>query len=110
MRSRTRQPSATRPATTERKPDNDLWVDQVADEVQSLLAEHGLELDLVVFYDKVTEVLHATGFDGSPARYFRSLESEGRPSGSPAPRGNPMSENINQPAQSLRTPNNEVRA
>ncbi len=54
---------------------DDAWVDLVADEVQALLAEHGLELELVVFYDKVTEVLHAVGFSGAPARYFRSLDT-----------------------------------
>ena len=34
----------------------------------------GLDLELVVFCDKVIETLHAVGYDGAPARYFRSLE------------------------------------
>lgn len=53
----------------------DGWVDVVADETSSLLAEDGLQLELVVFYDPVTEVLHAVGYDGAPARYFRAIES-----------------------------------
>ena len=95
---------------TNNYPHDDTWVDRVADEVQALLAEQGLEMELCVFFDPIAEVMHGVGFDGNPARFFRSLESDGRPSGSPSPRGNPMSENINQPAQSQRTPNNEVQA
>lgn len=65
--------------TRERHPPNerlkgDAWVDQVADEVQALLHEHGLDMELCVWYDPITEVMHGIGFDGSPARYFRSLE------------------------------------
>lgn len=85
-----RTPSAPPPYPTERKPEDDSWVDQVADQVQALLAEHGLELELVVFYDKLTQTLHAVGFSGAPARYFRILESnppEGPHRSSPAPRG-----------------------
>ncbi len=52
----------------------DGWVDVVADEVTSLLDEEGLQLELVVFYDPTTEVLHAVGYDGAPARYFRTKE------------------------------------
>ena len=87
---------------------DDSWVDDIADQVQALLGEHGLDLELVVFYDKVTEVLHATGFDGSPARYFRSLESDRAPSDSPASRGNPMCENINNPEAARRETNLEA--
>jgi hypothetical protein len=101
---------ANRPATNARTANDDSWVDVVADEVGALLREHGLDLELCVWYDPICETLHAVGYDGSAARYFRSLESDGSPSGSHAPRGNPMSENINPPAQSQRTPNNEVRA
>ena len=54
----------------------DAWVDEIADEVAALLAERGLDLELLVMYDKVTEVLHAVGFSGAPARYFRSLASD----------------------------------
>ncbi|MDE1819531.1 MAG: hypothetical protein KGJ23_06550 [Euryarchaeota archaeon] len=87
MRSKSRlKPSANRPAPNEH-PQDDSWVDQVADEIQALLAEHGLELELVVFYDNQTEILHATGLDGSPARYFRSLESEGGTGSSGATKG-----------------------
>ena len=66
----------------------DGWVDVVADEVTSLLDEEGLQLELVVFYDPTTEVLHAVGYDGAPARYFRTKEDEAvrslRPSSGPA--------------------------
>lgn len=61
----------------------DAWVDRVADEVQALLRERGLDLELLVMYDKVTEVLHAVGFSGAPARYFRSLEGD-REAGGPS--------------------------
>jgi hypothetical protein len=57
-------------------PKGDAWVDQVADEVTAVLNEHGLELELCVFYDPLTATLHGTGYDGSPARYFRSLEAD----------------------------------
>lgn len=50
------------------------WVDVVADDVATLLSEEGLDLELIVFYDPLTETLHAVGYDGAPARYFRSLE------------------------------------
>ena len=38
------------------RPEGDAWVDQVADEVQALLREHGLEMELCVWYDPVTHV------------------------------------------------------
>ncbi|MDE1821915.1 MAG: hypothetical protein KGJ23_13875 [Euryarchaeota archaeon] len=111
MRANSLRPNrARRPATTDRAPTDDSWVDQVADEVQALLREQGLEMEMIAFYDPIDEQLHAVGFDGSPARFLRSLETDPAPSDSPASRGNPMSENINPPAQSQRTPNNEVRA
>lgn len=53
----------------------DAWTDDVADRVQAILREEGLDLELVVFYDPVTEALHAVGYDGSPGRYFRALET-----------------------------------
>lgn len=62
---------------------DDSWVDRVADSVQSLLAEEGLDMEMIVWFDPVTETLHAVGFDGAPARYFRSLESPA-PAGAPA--------------------------
>lgn len=48
-------------------------MDVVADDTGALLAQEGLQLELLVFYDPVTEVLHAVGYDGAPARYFREL-------------------------------------
>lgn len=74
-----------------------MWVDLVADHVSEVLTVEALELELVVFYDKVTETLHAVGFDGAPARYFRSMDAATVPSESPPPRGTPM-ENIQNPA------------
>ncbi|MDE1882135.1 MAG: hypothetical protein KGI89_16495 [Euryarchaeota archaeon] len=71
-----RTPSAPLPYPTDRNPDDDSWVDRVADEVGDLLRQHGLDMEMVVFYDPVDEQLHAVGFDGNPARYFRSLESD----------------------------------
>jgi hypothetical protein len=80
------------------RPDDDAWVDQVADEVQALLREHGLEMELCVWYDPITEQLHGVGYDGAPARFFANLPSSSAPSDSQAPRGNPMSDIINHPA------------
>ncbi len=78
-------PTPKRATSNERHPKgDDSWVDQVADEVTAVLREHGLELELCVFYDVVTETLHATGFDGSPARYFRSLETDKSSNSAPA--------------------------
>ena len=85
------------------RPKGDAWVDQVADEVTAVLNEHGLELELCVFFDPIAEYLHAVGYDGSAARYFRSLGSDRALSDSQAPRGNPMSENIQNPAPSPTT-------
>ena len=83
MRSKSRlNPAAERPATTalpSGRPPDDSWVDGVADEVTELLRERGLDLELLVMHDKVTEVLHAVGISGAPARYFRSLESDRGP-------------------------------
>lgn len=68
-------PTRARLPPNERHPEgDDSWIDRVADEVQALLREHGLEMELCVFFDSVAEHLHAVGFDGSGARYFRSLE------------------------------------
>jgi hypothetical protein len=64
------RPAASRGGAKE----EDGWVDIVADEVGDLLAEEGLDLELLVFYDPLTETLHAVGYDGAPARYFRTLE------------------------------------
>lgn len=66
-------------------PSSDAWVDAVADSTASLLSEEGLDLELIVFYDPITETLHAVGYDGAPARYFRSLEvpSDRNPAGLP---------------------------
>lgn len=64
--------------------DNDAWVDLVADRVQAILREEGLDLELLVFYDAITEVLHAVGFDGAPARYFANLPAPSDTAG-PAP-------------------------
>lgn len=49
-------------------------MDVVFDDAASLLEEERLDLELLVFYDPVTETLHAVGYDGAPARYFRVLE------------------------------------
>ena len=62
--------------TPNERPQDDAWVDRIADEVTALLRDHGLDLELVVFYDPIGEMLHGVGFDGSPARYFRSLASD----------------------------------
>ena len=58
------------------RPLDQAWVDRVADDVSEVLTAEALELELVVFYDKVTETLHAVGYDGAPARFFRSLEQQ----------------------------------
>ena len=79
---------ARRPEPNDRTQD-DSWVDGVADEVQALLREHGLDFELCVFFDAVTETLHAVGYDGAPARYFQCVPSSPTPSESPAPRGTP---------------------
>ncbi len=63
---------------------DDRWVDEVTDQVQALLSEHGLEMDLCVWYDPITEHLHAVSFDGSAARYFRSLRPDGDTAASPS--------------------------
>ena len=104
MPSSIQNPTPRRTTPNERHSEGgDAWVDRVADEVQALLREHGLELELCVFFDPIAEYLHAVGYDGSAARYFRSLESDRATSDSPAPRGNPMSENIQNPAPSPAT-------
>ena len=91
MRSKSRMNTrANRPETTARSPGDDSWVDVVTDEVQALLMEHGLELELVAFYDPVGEMLQATGYDGAPSRFMATVGSNSGPSDSPAPRGNPM--------------------
>lgn len=76
-----RSPMRQRHATTD--PRDDTWVDRVADEVSALLREHGLDMELCVWYDPITEVMHGIGFDGSPARFFRSLESDQGGKGQP---------------------------
>ena len=76
-------PTRQRQPPNERR-DNDAWVDQVADEVQALLRERGLDMELCVWYDPIAEHLHAVGFDGSAARYFRSLRPDGATTARPA--------------------------
>ncbi len=80
-------PPARRRATN--GPDDDGWVDRVADRVTALLREEGLELELVVFYQPEAEMLHAVGYGGSAQRYFHALERSGEPSG----RGSPSAPN-----------------
>lgn len=70
------------------RPEDDAWTDDVADRVQALLREEGLELELVVFYDSLTEVLHAVGYDGAPARFFASYPAPSDSAG-PAHRADP---------------------
>lgn len=64
-------PPARRRATN--GPNDDGWVDRVADRVTEILREHGLELELLVFYQPEAEMLHAVGYDGSAQRYFHAL-------------------------------------
>ena len=52
----------------------DAWIDALADATGRVLEGEGLQLELLVFFDPATETLHAVGFDGAPARYFRGLE------------------------------------
>ena len=80
------------------RPKGDAWVDQVADEVQALLREHGLDFELLVMFDPICEQLHAVGYDGAPRAYFAGRDAFTGPSDSPASRGNPMSDIINHPA------------
>lgn len=87
-----------RRATNNRTPGEDSWVDVVADGVGDLLREEGLDCELIVFYDPLTETLHAVGYDGAPARYFRGLEADGGPSVPRARRGKPMVETTAHPA------------
>ena len=103
-------PQRQRQPPKARSQGDDAWVDQVADQVQDLLKEQGLEMELLVFYDSVTEVLHATGFDGAPARYFRGLEAAGAPSGPSALRGTPMSHDVSNPEQTSPETNEQVGA
>ena len=81
-----------------RDPSDDSWVDRVADTVQDLLAEEGLEMEMCVWYDPVTEQLHAVGFDGAPARYFRCAASE-QPS--PSPRSEPDPRSVAAPLTAM---------
>jgi hypothetical protein len=80
------------------RPKGDAWVDQVADEVQALLREHGLDFELLVMFDPICEQLHAVGYDGAPRAYFAGRDATTGPSDSPAPRGNPMDATIPNPA------------
>ncbi len=59
-------------------PSDDSWVDLITAEVEALLQERGLDLELLVFYDPRAgaEMLHAAGYDGSPARYFQCVPGE----------------------------------
>ena len=77
--------------------EDDSWVDQVADEVQALLREHGLDFELLVMFDPICEQLHAVGYDGAPRAYFAGRDAITHPSESPAPRVTPM-ESIQNPA------------
>lgn len=85
------QPSTDPPARgrAANGPNDDGWVDQVADRVGALLKEEGLELELCVFYPPESEMLYAVGYDGSAQRYFHALERSGEPSG----RGSPSAPN-----------------
>lgn len=84
--------------TPVRDPADDAWVDRIADTVQDLLAEEGLEMEMCVWYDPVTEQLHAVGFDGAPARYFRCAAGE-QPS--PAPRSGPDPRSVAAPLTAM---------
>lgn len=84
MSSNAEHARADRPSPTNPARDDDAWTDDVADRVQALLREEGLELELVVFYDSLTEVLHAVGYDGAPARFFANYLA---PPDSPRSRG-----------------------
>jgi hypothetical protein len=78
-----------RRATNDRAHGDDSWVDPIADDVSALLRESGLQMELVVFYDPITETLHAVGYDGSAQRYFTALGTEG--ASVPQPRAAPNS-------------------
>ena len=109
MRSKSRlKPDNTRPATTDRTSTDDSWVDRVADQVQALLRKHGLDFELLVMFDPITEQLHAVGYDGAPRAYFAGRDAITGPSDSPAPRGNPMCENINNPTAKRHETNEEA--
>ncbi|MDE1820865.1 MAG: hypothetical protein KGJ23_12620 [Euryarchaeota archaeon] len=88
--------------------DNDAWVDLVADEVQALLRERGLDFELLVMFDPICEQLHAVGYDGAPRAYFAGRDAITRPSESPAPRGNPMDATIPNPAATRHETNEGV--
>jgi hypothetical protein len=68
--------SSQRPETNQRAGD-DSWVDPIADDVSALLRVSGLQMELLAFYDPMTRNLHAVGYDGAPARYFRGLKNGG---------------------------------
>ncbi len=75
---------ATRRTPNRRTEVDDSWVDRVADTVQALLAEEGLDMEMIVWYNPVTETLHAVGFDEAPARYFRCVSPEDPSQGAPS--------------------------
>ncbi len=55
-------------------------------------------MEMCVWYDPVTEQLHAVGFDGAPARYFRCAAGE-QPS--PAPRSDPDPQSVAAPLTAM---------
>ena len=69
----------TRRSPDRQNPADDSWVDRVADSVKALLAEEGLDMELIVWYDAITEQVHAVGFDGAPARYLAALSRREEP-------------------------------
>jgi hypothetical protein len=44
-----------------------------------LLAEEGLDMELIVWCDAISEQIHAVGFDGAPARYMAALARREEP-------------------------------
>lgn len=57
------------------RPQGDAWVDDVTDEVQALLSEHGLELEMVAFYDPLTHVFPYCSSDALPGTVLSRLDS-----------------------------------
>lgn len=87
-------PLRLRSTCAERAYENDAWVERIADDVIALLRPHGLDLELLVVYDRVTEMLHAVGYDGAPSRYFRTLKEEHAPDLSAPPTRVPTSASL----------------
>ena len=83
------QPTQAKSPETKKRSEDDSWVDRTTDRVAEVLREEGLDMELVVFFDPIAEVLHAVGYDGSAARYFRSLESDRAPDAEVPPSSTP---------------------